>query len=91
MANFQLLNNVDHQDLKVIIERSAAFGDNVWYSVTFPAEFRNLQRHYPIFFVKHPDSEEFQAVAMFRARTCSSTRTGGTPATSRSTSCGSRS
>ena len=65
MANFQLLNNVDHQALKVIIDRSAEFGDNVWYAVTFPAEFRNLQRHYPIFFVKHPDSGEFQAAAMF--------------------------
>jgi len=65
MANFQLLNNIDHQDLKVIIDRSAEFGDNVWYAVTFPAEFRNLQRHYPIFFVKHPDNGEFQAVAMF--------------------------
>jgi hypothetical protein len=65
MANFQLLNNIDHKDLKVIIERSAAYGDNVWYSVTFPAEFRNLQRHYPIFFVKNPESEEFRAVAMF--------------------------
>ena len=65
MANYQLLNNVDHQDLKVIIDRSAAFGDNVWYVATFPAEFRNLQRHYPIFFVKHPESGEFQAVAMF--------------------------
>lgn len=65
MANFQLLNNVDHKDLKIVIERSAAFGDNVWYSVTFPAEFRNLQRHYPIFFVKNPKDGEFQAVAMF--------------------------
>jgi hypothetical protein len=65
MANFQLLNNVDHKDLKVITDRSAAFGDNVWYAVTFPAEFRNLQRHYPIFFVKNPDNGEFQSVAMF--------------------------
>ena len=59
MANFQLLNNVDHKDLKVIIERSAEMGDNVWYAVTFPAEFRNLQRHYPIFFIKNPDDGEF--------------------------------
>ena len=65
MANFQLLNNVDHKDLKVIVERSAAMGDNVWYAVTFPAEFRNLQRHYPIFFIKNPDGGEFQAAAMF--------------------------
>lgn len=65
MANFQLLNNVDHKDLKIITERSAELGDNVWYAVTFPSEFRNLQRHYPVFFIKHPDSGEFQAVAMF--------------------------
>jgi hypothetical protein len=65
MANFQLLNNVDHKDLKVIIERSAEMGDNVWYAVTFPAEFRNLQRHYPIFFIKNPDDGDFQAAAMF--------------------------
>ena len=65
MANFQLLNNVDHKGLKVIIDRSAELGDNVWYAVTFPSEFRNLQRHYPVFFVKNPDDGEFQAVAMF--------------------------
>jgi hypothetical protein len=65
MANFQLLNNVDHKDLKVIIERSADLGDNVWYAVTFPNEFKNLQRHYPVFFIKNPDDGEFQAVAMF--------------------------
>jgi hypothetical protein len=65
MANFQLLNNVDHKDLKVIIERSAAMGDDVLYAVTFPDEFRNLQRHYPVFFIKNPNSGEFQAVAMF--------------------------
>jgi hypothetical protein len=65
MANFQLLNNADHKDLKVIIERSAEMGDDVWYAVTFPDEFRNLQRHYPIFFIKNPDDGEFQAAAMF--------------------------
>jgi hypothetical protein len=65
MANIQILNNIDHKDLKVITERSAALGDNVWYAVTFPAEFRNLQRHYPIFFIKNPDTGEFQAAAMF--------------------------
>jgi hypothetical protein len=65
MANFQILNNVEHKDLKILTERSAELGDNVWYAVTFPSEFRNLQRHYPVFFIKHPDSGEFQAVAMF--------------------------
>ena len=65
MANFQLLNNINHKDLKIITERSAALGDNVWYAVTFPAEFRNLQRQYPIFFTKNPNDGQFEAVAMF--------------------------
>ena len=65
MTNFQLLNNVQHKDLKIIIDRSAELGDNVWYAVTFPNEFKNLQRHYPVFFIKNPDDGEFQAVAMF--------------------------
>lgn len=65
MANYQLLNNIDHKDLRVIIDRSPEYGDDVWHAATFPSEFRNVQRHYPIFFVKNPDSGEFQAVAMF--------------------------
>lgn len=65
MTNFQLLNNVQHKDLRVIIDRSAQLGDNVWYAVTFPNEFKSLQRHYPVFFIKNPDDGEFQAVAMF--------------------------
>ncbi len=65
MANYQLLNNVEHKDLKIIIDRCAELGDNVWYAVTFPQEFRALQRHYPVFFIKNPDDGEFRAVAMF--------------------------
>lgn len=65
MPNYELLNNVDHKDLKVVIERSAEYGDNVWFAATFPSEFRNVQRHYPIIFTKNPDSGSFEAVAMF--------------------------
>jgi hypothetical protein len=65
MANFQLLNNIDHKDLRIDIRRSAELGDNVWYAVTFPEEFRNLQRYYPIFFIKNPNNGEFESVAMF--------------------------
>jgi hypothetical protein len=65
MANFEILNNVDHKDLRVITERSPKYGDNVWYVPTFPAEFRNVQRCYPIFFTKSPDTGKMQPVAMF--------------------------
>ncbi|MCL1144049.1 SapC family protein [Shewanella gaetbuli] len=65
MTQHVLLNNIEHKDLKVITTRSAALGDNLWYSVTFPQEFRSVQAHYPIFFQKDPASGQFFAVAMY--------------------------
>ena len=65
MSNIQLLNNVDHKDVRVLTTRSAELGDSVWYTLTFPHEFRNIQRHYPIFFTKNPENGQFQAVCMF--------------------------
>jgi hypothetical protein len=65
MPNYELLNNIDHKDLKVVVDRSAEYGDDVWFAATFPSEFRNVQRHYPIIFTKNSDSGAFEAVAMF--------------------------
>jgi hypothetical protein len=65
MANNVLLNSVDHQDVKVITEHSERYGDNLWYSLTFPSEFRSVQAYYPIFFNKDTDTGQFFAVAMF--------------------------
>ena len=65
MANHALLNNVDHKDLKIITSRSADYGDNVMSTMTFADEFRSVQAHYPIFFVKQSDTGNFQAVAVF--------------------------
>lgn len=48
MTEYALLNNVAHQDLKVITERSARYGDDVMYCMTFPFEFRSVQASYPI-------------------------------------------
>lgn len=64
MANPVLLNNVDHKDLRVITRRGVAYGDNVMLAVTFPAEFRTLQAHYPIVFRKSADGA-FEPVALF--------------------------
>jgi hypothetical protein len=64
MARIELLNNIDHKDLRVVITRSAEYGDNLWYTPTFPHEFRNLQRCYPIVFTKNPNTGQFQAVAL---------------------------
>ena len=65
MANTVLLNNVDHKDLRVITRRGAEYGDNVMFAVTFPAEFRSLQAHFPIVFRKSPDATTFQPIALF--------------------------
>ncbi|MCS6094683.1 SapC family protein [Shewanella baltica] len=65
MNQHVLLNSVDHKDIKIITERSAKYGDNVWFSVTFPAEFRSVQAHYPIFFQKDQTTGQFFAVALY--------------------------
>ena len=60
-----LLNNVDHKDLRIISKRAAEYGDNVMFANTFPAEFRQLQAHYPIVFRKTQDGLTFEALALF--------------------------
>ncbi|UHQ53752.1 SapC family protein [Microbulbifer sp. YPW16] len=68
MAKAVPLNSVEHKDLRVITERAEEYGDNVWYALTFPLEFRSLQAHYPIFFQKHPETGRFFALALLGFR-----------------------
>jgi hypothetical protein len=63
MSKHVLLNNVEHKDLRVITTRGAEYGDNVMLAATFPAEFRNLQAHYPIVFRKNAQGQ-FEPVAL---------------------------
>lgn len=60
-----LLNNVDHRALRVITQRGSRYGDGVMFAMTFPAEFRDLQAHYPIVFGKSADGVNFEPVALF--------------------------
>lgn len=64
MARYALLNNVEHQDLRVITRYGAEYGDNVATVLTFPSEYADIQREYPIFFRKDPASGEFASVAL---------------------------
>lgn len=65
MSEHVLLNNVDHKDVRVITSRGAAYGDDVMLAITFPAELRDLQAHYPIVFRKTADGASFEPVALF--------------------------
>jgi hypothetical protein len=64
MPNYELLNNIDHKNVKVITERSARYGDNVHFVMTFPTEFRRLQSSYPIFFQKDANTGKFFPLAL---------------------------
>lgn len=65
MANHALLNNAEHQHLRVRTERGAGYGDAVMSALTYPGEFRDLQGHYPIVFAKNADGTGFDAIALF--------------------------
>ncbi len=65
MANYQLVNNIDHKATRVITDRGAKYGDDVMFTMTFPSEMRSVQACYPILIYKDPDSGEFYPVAVF--------------------------
>lgn len=46
----QLLNNIQHKDLRVITQRGATWGDDFMSAPATVDEFRRLQAHYPIVF-----------------------------------------
>ena len=64
MTRHVMLNNVAHQDLRVITRHAAEFGDNVGSVLTFPTEYGDVQREYPIFFRKDPQTAQFQSIAL---------------------------
>ena len=59
-----MLDNVTHKDLRVITRYGAQFGDEVGTVLTFPTEYADVQREYPIFFRKDPANGEFASVAL---------------------------
>jgi hypothetical protein len=64
MAKTVLLDNINHRDLRVVTRHSAEFGDSVNQVQIFPTEFGDIQREYPVFFRKDPETGEFQAIAL---------------------------
>jgi hypothetical protein len=64
MAKHALLNNVAHKNLRVITRHAADLGDNVSSVVTFPTEWGDVQREYPILFRKDAATGQFLSVAL---------------------------
>jgi hypothetical protein len=60
----QLLNNIQHKDLRVIAQRGAQWGDDFMSAPVTVDEFRKVQAHYPIVF--QPDGKGgFLPIALF--------------------------
>ena len=64
MTRHAMLNNVAHGNLRVITRHAAQLGDNVGSVLTFPTEYGDVQREYPIFFRKDPATGQFQSIAL---------------------------
>lgn len=64
VAQHVMLNNIAHKDLRVIARYGAELGDNLGTVLTFPTEYGDVQREYPIFFRKDPQTGELQSIAL---------------------------
>lgn len=65
MSNHQIVNSAAHSNLRVHSGSGAELGDAVMACLTFPAEFRRVQGHYPIVFRRDLASGTFAAWALF--------------------------
>lgn len=68
MTRTVLLNNEDHQYLKIDTRHNAQlaveYGDKVNTCLTFMGEFRTMQAHYPLFFQKDGTTGQFHPIAL---------------------------
>ena len=65
MSNHAPLTFVDHQNVRVLTDRSSQLGDAVMTGHTFPWEYEELLSDYAILFSKNPDRESYSTVALF--------------------------
>ena len=64
MTSHVLINNVEHNEVRVVTMRSAKYGDAIMSCITFPLEFRSVQAWYPILLQSFPDGV-MRPVALF--------------------------
>ncbi len=64
MPKCEVLNNIDHQNIKVITGYSQTFGDDVPNVPVFINEFSQLQKEYPLFFYKDTATNAIFPVAI---------------------------
>lgn len=64
MTHHVLLDNVTHKNLRIRPGYGKGRGYDVNVARVFPSEFARLQREYPLFFFKNPESGHFDTIAL---------------------------
>ena len=64
MSTHEVLDNITHQDLKIITEHHPKYGDTHSYTTLVPFELTAAQVDYPIFLRKNSQSKQFELVAL---------------------------
>jgi hypothetical protein len=64
MTKHVLLNNIHHQNTRVITQFSHEYDDNLASVVVYPTEFIELQKEYPILLRQSADTQKFYATAL---------------------------
>ena len=64
MTNHVLLDNITHKNLRVRRGHGANYGDNIGTVPTFPTEFGDVQREYPIFFRRDANGDYYPVVLL---------------------------
>lgn len=64
MAQYELLNNIAHKDLRIITQRGAGLGDEVGGCAVYPTEFNELQKYYPILF-QRSENDAWLTIVLF--------------------------
>ncbi|KXI30730.1 SapC family protein [Paraglaciecola hydrolytica] len=64
MTKHVLLNNIHHQNIRVITQFADSYGDDVASVMVYPTEFLELQKEYPILFRQDPANGNFFATTL---------------------------
>jgi len=64
MTKAVILNNQEHQNLRVDTRYAPEYGDSINRALIFSSEFSDVQKEYPILFHKNPDNQQLQTHAI---------------------------
>ena len=64
MTQYVMLDNVSHKKLRIKAVYETGWGHDANVAGVFPAEFAQLQREYPLFFIKNAETGHFASIAL---------------------------